>query len=279
MFDYDANTPLNIEEAEVEDRDGIAVHDITFASPIPDSDPVRAYLVVPPGDGPFAGVLFVHWLGESSASRVEFMDDALALAEQGTVSLLVDAACARGRSFLNRDLEHDRAVSIKQVVDLRRALDVLAMPELNVDPARIALVGHDFGAMYGSILASVDRRPGAYVLIAGTISLSEWFLPFGRGETLDDAQTAAYIEGMSVFDPIANIAQANPAAVLFQFSRGDYFVPEDKALAYYLAASTPRRLELYDLNHDMGVGDDGDNAATEARLQWLETTLTLGDPE
>src|SRR5688572_9393992 len=65
MFDYDASAPLEILEDDVEDRDGIAVHDIEFASPIPDTDPVSAFLVVPPGEGPFAGVLFVHWLGES----------------------------------------------------------------------------------------------------------------------------------------------------------------------------------------------------------------------
>ena len=47
--------------------------------------------------------------------------------------------------------------------DLRRALDVL-LAQPGVDPKRIAYVGHDFGAMYGAVLAGVDRRVSVWAL-------------------------------------------------------------------------------------------------------------------
>ncbi len=154
LFDYDASLPLDLQEVGVTDHDGVAVHDITFTSTVEGDAPVSAYLVVPPGDGAFAGVLFVNWLGEVRSNREEFLQDALTLAHMGTVSLLVTANWS---GFWNRDIDHDRMASITRVIELRRALDLL-IAQPNVDPNRLGVVGHDFGAMYGSILAGVDRR-------------------------------------------------------------------------------------------------------------------------
>lgn len=269
MFAYDASAPLDIQEAKVEDHDGVSVHDLTFASGVKDTARVTAYLVVPPGSGPFAAVLYVHWLGEAKSDRTEFLDESLKMAKLGVVSVLVDGAWAHGVAFWNRDTQHDQEVSVKQVVDLRRALDVL-IAQPNVDSKRIAVVAHDFGAMYASVLAGVDRRPTGYVLIAGTPSFSDWFLPYGRGKSLTGDERQKYIADMAVFDPPQYIAQASPAKLLFQFSRSDQYVPEDKALAYYQAASTPRRLELYDIDHAFQLP-----AAEDARISWLTDVLNL----
>ena len=43
-----------------------------------------------------------------------------------------------------------------------------------IDEARLAYVAHDFGAMYGAVLAGVDPRPQWYVLMAGTPVFSDW---------------------------------------------------------------------------------------------------------
>src|SRR5262249_57326088 len=112
----------------------------------------RAILVVPKSAAPHAGVLFVHWLGEpETTNRSEFVADAIALANAGTVSLLIDAMWSAPKWFKTRTTETDYAASIDQVKDLRRALDFLLAQE-GVDPARVAFVGHDFGGMYGSIV-------------------------------------------------------------------------------------------------------------------------------
>src|SRR6266852_5057217 len=55
-FDYDSKAPLDIQEAGVEHRGGVAIHDISYASL--KGGRVPAYLVVPEGKGPFAAVLW-----------------------------------------------------------------------------------------------------------------------------------------------------------------------------------------------------------------------------
>src|SRR5207253_11502888 len=82
-LDYDRNAPLDIKEAAVEQRDDIAIHDISYASP--KGGRVPAYLVVPSGKGPFAAVIWGHWYWENSEfrNRKEFLQEAVALAHAG----------------------------------------------------------------------------------------------------------------------------------------------------------------------------------------------------
>ncbi len=55
-FDYDSKGSLDLKETGVESRDGVKIHDISYASPM--GGRVPAFLVVPPGKGPFAGIIF-----------------------------------------------------------------------------------------------------------------------------------------------------------------------------------------------------------------------------
>jgi dipeptidyl aminopeptidase/acylaminoacyl peptidase len=59
LFDYDSKAPLYYRENDVQDINGIKVRDISYASPKGGSVP--ADLIVPPGEGPFPAVIFVHW--------------------------------------------------------------------------------------------------------------------------------------------------------------------------------------------------------------------------
>lgn len=59
--------------------------------------------------------------------------------------------------------EMDRQAEIHAVVDLRRGIDLLlARPD--VDPRRLAYVGHSYGAQWGAILSAVDKRIKTAVL-------------------------------------------------------------------------------------------------------------------
>ena len=58
-FDYDQKASLDVQEAGVEQRGDVAIHDISYASPKGGRAP--AYLVVPQGKGPFAAVIWGHW--------------------------------------------------------------------------------------------------------------------------------------------------------------------------------------------------------------------------
>ncbi len=160
--------------------------------------------------------------------------------------------------------ESDYAESTAQVIDLRRALDVLtAQP--GIDPARIAYVGHDFGAMFGALLSGVDARPKFYVLMAGTSSLSEWYL---LEHHIKDAEAAAYVEKLAPLDILGSLQHAKAKAYLFQFSAHDHYIPHDRAQAFFEAAPLPRGVFYYDVDHSLAV-----RQAFSDRQAWLAEQL------
>jgi dienelactone hydrolase len=152
---------------------------------------------------------------------------------------------------------------VAQVENLRRALDVLASFD-DVDASRIALVGHDFGAMYGSLVAGVDRRVKALVFIAGTRSFADWFL---LGRKLDPAAERAVRDELAPLDPLGYVGKIAPAPVLFQFATKDPYVSKEAADALVAAAGEPRSVKFYDTGHAMSI------EALEDRVPWLLRAL------
>ncbi len=263
LFDYDASVLLDIQENSVENRDGVKVYDLLFSGA--KGVRVSAYLVVPPGKGPFAGVVFLHWLEIPEGSRTEFLDEAVTLAARGVVSILPQGDFPWKRA--PRNAKADTAAIVQQVISLRRAMDVL-LARLDVDPQRLAVVGHDFGAMYGGILSGVDGRAKTYVLMAGTPRFSDWFLAYWRiASNADERQ--AYRTALKLYDPIEHVAQATPAAIFFQFAINDIYIDKGSAEDFYEAAPEPKLIEWYGAEH--GLNDK----AREDRLSWLIEQLAL----
>jgi len=62
---------------------------------------------------------------------------------------------------------------VQTVIDLRRAVDVV-LSRPGVDPKRIGFVGHSFGATWGGVLAGVEKRIKAYVLMAGLPDIADF---------------------------------------------------------------------------------------------------------
>src|SRR6185503_7279232 len=168
LFDYDQNAPLDVKEVTVINRNAVSIHDITYASP--KGGRITAYLVVPVRRGRFAGVVFGHW---GYGTRTEFLPEAMLYAQAGVVSLLVDDLNVRPapwrRNAPGSDPEAVRQNFIQSTVDLRRGIDVL-LARADVDPNRLAYVGHSSGAHWGAILSAVDKRLKAVVLMAGVPS-------------------------------------------------------------------------------------------------------------
>src|SRR5216684_3726798 len=170
-FDYDPKAPLDIQEVSVEHRGNVAIHDISYASP--KGGRVPAYLVVPEGKGPFAAVVWGHWYWQNSAffNRTEFLDEAVALAHAGVVSLLPTGPGARAGHVQDKDQLSDQQVTdlVQAIVDMRRGADLL-LARKDADPKRLAYVGHSYNATAGGFLSGIDRRFKAFVLMAATMS-------------------------------------------------------------------------------------------------------------
>jgi len=273
-FDYDRQAPLDIQEHSVEDKGGVKVHDISYASP--KGGRVTAYLVVPPGKGPFAGLVFMH---PDYGARTAFLSEALLLAETGAVSLLIDAPFRRPepsrRSYDLTKPENNRDIFIQTIIDLRRGVDLLAA-RADVDAKRIGYVGHSYGASMGGVLASVERRIKAYVLMAGdpswTTSLRSGTDPGSEQvrKNFTKEQLDKYIEVTAPFDAIHYISHAAPSALFFQFSRYDVEIPEKAAEQYHQAASQPKQIKWYDVGHEL------DNVeALRDRAEWLRKELGI----
>src|ERR1700687_1729610 len=110
-FDYDRHAPIGIKEVGVERHGKVSVHDITYVSP--KGGMVPAYLVVPSGKGPFAAVVWGHWYWPNSPmrNRKQFLDEAVALAEAGVVSLLTDGPIARPGHVENNEELNEQEVT------------------------------------------------------------------------------------------------------------------------------------------------------------------------
>lgn len=263
LYAYGQSAPLCLQPGPTRTAaGGVTLQDITYPSPVEGF--VTATLVRPRGAGPFPGVLFVHWYGDrATTNRTEFLDDALTLARAGATSLLVDALWSTNA----RRPSWDAAMAIQQVIDLRRGLDVL-LAQPGVDPSRIAYVGHDFGAMYGSILLGVDHRAQYSVLMTPTSRLSDWNLLI---KNLDGAERDVYTQRMAVFDPAVNLPHASLKGLYLQFAQQDDFVNEDDEQTIYAAAPNPKEIANYATKHALTLPQ-----ATQDRLRWLQQRLQLG---
>jgi pimeloyl-ACP methyl ester carboxylesterase len=272
-LDYDASAPLEIQEAGTERRGDVRIVDLSYASPM--GGRVPAYLILPPGEGKHPAVLFLH---PGQGDRKTFLDEAVGLArDHGFVSLTINAPFLRPENQGKRggnpwNPEVERREKIQTIQDLRRGFDLLvARPE--VDPRRLAYVGHSLGATVGGILAGVEKRPVAFVLMAGYPSLTHAVMSNGdQGsiafrELATPEQRDAYVKTMEPFDALYYIANAAPAKILFQFARRDEFISAWDAAAYVWVAKEPKEVLWYDTDHFFN------EAARRDRDEWLVKAL------
>jgi cephalosporin-C deacetylase-like acetyl esterase len=272
MFDYDRKMSLDVKEVGVIERNGIRVHDITYISP--KGGRVTAYLVVPPGKGRFAGIVFGHW---SYGTRTEFLPEAMLYAEAGVVSLLIDDPGVRPAPW-RRSAEGTEPLAVRDnyiqaVVDLRRGIDLL-LARSDVDPQRIAYVGHSSGARWGAILSAVDKRIKTAVLMAGvpqeaTIMLESDdpdYVEFRKSTPKE--QIDNYFKTVSLLDAINFVPYAAPVSLLFQFARFEQYFNEAAMLKYAHAASEPKLVRWYDTGHGLN-----NMQALIERANWLQKQI------
>jgi cephalosporin-C deacetylase-like acetyl esterase len=265
LFDYDAEAALDIEEAGIEYRGEIAVHDLSYASPM--GGRVTAYLIVPPGEGSLAGIIFAH---PGDANRAFFLKEAVTLAQAGGASLLVDAPWARPepwRRELNYTSANDRDIYIQDVVDLRRAVDLVTL-RANVAPERIGFIGYSYGAHMGGVLAGVETRIQAYVLMAGMPSRSDR-IPKRITSVLPAEDLSAYLEAIASLDAVYYVGHATPASLFFQCAREDEIITEATSWRYYEAGSQPKQITWYDAGHSLN------DQARHGRARWLAEHIGL----
>ncbi len=276
-FAYDPKAPLDAITTGVETRGDVVIQDLTYASPM--GGRVPAFLVVPAGRGPFAAVLWGHWYWENSAmkSRRQFLDEAVVLARSGVVSLLTDGPVARPGYVSDKTPMNAKQFEdlVQQVVDMRRGADLL-LARQEVDPRRLAYVGHSTNAAVGGILAGVDRRFKAYVLMAGALSdqvdyrseeYRTYIAKIGR------AKWDPFVAAHAWADPGPWVATAAPAKVFLQYATHEDFLTPARAKEYAAVVSEPKTFKLYDAPHALNA------EARRDRLVFLSEALSVKAPD
>ena len=262
--------PATFEIVGGEVRDGVLIRDIRVGDPRGDSEPIEAYLVEPEVLDARTGrpaLLFAHWFDTEApnGNRTQFVDEAVDWARrQRAAAILPQLTFPWQADPSGSSADRERVTA--EVDRLRRSLDVvLGRPA--VDPDRVGVVGHDFGAMHATLLATADGRPRAYVLIAAVPRWADWFLPFWPIEE----DRIEYLAGMRPVDPIEHVGRAAPAKILFQVARCDFFIAPMTGLELKRAAGEGAELKPYDAEHSMAVAD-----ALADRTAFLEAALQSG---
>jgi len=278
LFDYDHAASLDVQRRLFERDRQSEVYDITFASP--KGGRVPAFLVVPVAkpNGKYAGIVFGHW---GLGNRTEFLAEAKLYARAGVVSLIIDYPWTRPAQWRKpvftpqTTSEQDRDTYIQAVIDLRRAFDLL-LSRSDVDPHRLAYVGHSYGAQWGAILTAIDRRMHTTVLMAGVPSFAAIYRDSkdpGIVELRQQIGTVAleaHLKVVGVLDAINYIKYSSPIPVLFQFARYERNFDEPAMRHYYESAGEPKEAKWYSTGHELN-----DPAALKDRAKWLAQQLRL----
>ncbi len=286
-WDYDRNAPFAIQEAGVQDRGGIKVHDISYAVPTgdraaslgPNGGRVTAYLIVPPGKGPFPAVIYGHWCmpGSEKLNRTEFLDEAVVLARSGVIALLPDHVIAHPDFVQSKEMLNTQQIDVivQQVVNTRRGADLL-LARKDVDAKRLAYAGHSCNAEVGGFLAGIDKRFKAIVIMAGPLSdevnikspaYQAYRQKVGAGKF--DAFVAKY----SWTDPGKYVSHSDGTPKLLQFATDEPYLNAERAKAYLPYVSDPKTLKIYEAPHALNPEATGD------RLQFLSQQLGVKAPD
>ena len=217
---------------------------------------------------PRPAILYLHWYEppRPTSNRTEFLAEAVDLAGSGVVSLLIDTPWSAEAWFATRDASRDYEFTLAMARNVRAALDML-VAQPGIDKTRVAMVGHDFGAMWGALAAADDSRVTHLVFMAGAPSFSDWYLFTPKREGAD---RDAFVEKLAPLAPARAIARVAPRPVLLQFGTKDKFIANDAARAMADAAAGARTtFKTYEFEHELTY------QARVDRVAWLREQFKL----
>ena len=215
--------------------------------------------------------------GSDKKNRTEFLDEGIVLARSGVISLLPDHVIVHPGFVEDSTPLNDQqiAVEVQQNVNLRRGADLL-LARQDVDPRRLAYVGHSCDASAGGFLSGVDKRFKAFVIMAGdlsfeidkkTKSLQEYREKVGADKF--DAFAAKY----SWMDGGKYVSHAKPAAMFLQYATHEPFLNGEIAKQYFELVTEPKKLKVYDAEHALNA------EATRDRIAFLAEQLSFKPPD
>ena len=262
VFAYDASKPIAFRSLRrINEGYPVAVYDVSFAS---GGRRVAAYLLLPPKGRPRPAAIYVHGAG---GDRDQLLVQALWLSGRGAVTLALTAPSASATTppagaDPRAALRRQRDLVAQDVIAVRRAVDLLQSRD-DVDPDRIGYLGWSAGARTGAILAGVEPRLRALVLMSAGATPVAAYAEQAPAELREDVTR---ILGQA--DPLRLVRKARPGSLLLQNGTQDEVVPRPALEALAAAAPKPD-VRWYEADHALG------EAAYRDQLDWLEIRLGL----
>ena len=264
-FAYDESEGLDVLDLGIVDPDyPLAVHDISYVS---GGQRIEAYLVVPPGSGPWPAAVYVHGAG---SDRRSMLGPATWLAARGAVTLTISAPSARaespgGATALERLEEH---------ADSRSATSSPCVARSTCSPSAATSTPIASRTSAGARARErerssrrVETRLRALVLLApGSAPVSE-FVAAAPPE-----EKSVVEEVMSSVDPLAYIAQGRGDEILIQDGDQDLVIPRTALDAMIAAAPEGTDVRWYEAGHEVGF------EAYREHLDWLQAQLGIDGP-
>lgn len=267
LFAYDRAAPLDLQSSPIGGEGGVAIHQISYASPR--GGRVTGRLFVPQGSGPFAGVVLAHG---APGNAEAFTGRAVYIARHGAVVIAIDAPFNRRPGGPMTLTPQDSVEQVQLIVDLQRAVDVLlARPD--VDGARLAYVGRSYGGATGALFAGVERRLKTYVLASADGGITTRFTGPGAPTPPpgQEERARAWLAAMQPIEGLRFVGRAN-APIFFQNGRQDPVVTPERAEALHAAATGQKEVRWYDAAHALNP------AAYVDQLRWLSEKVGTTPP-
>ena len=161
------------------------------------------------------------------------------------------------------------------MVDLRRGLDLLLARE-DIDPQRVAYVGHSFDSEAGAVLDAVDKRIKAFVFMGGPVSVRDFVLSADSPDmvafrkAVPAKRLRTYLDTYAWADPATYATRLGPAPALFQYANHDQYAPILYAKKFFAMRTGPKEMRLYDAGHALNA------EARRDRINFLRSHLALG---
>jgi uncharacterized protein len=265
---------LEATREKLSETEDAALYKVTYHST--NGAKVPALLFLPKrAKTPMPVVVLQHGLGRA---KEDMLGDSMkaALVQAGFAGFAIDAALhgerkPPGQQTTPPFFSADKTPIYQTVADVRRGLDYLAtVPE--VDARRIGYYGVSMGGMLGALVAGLDARIKAPVLVLawgdfGTLMETSDLLKQAATSTLLTPELVRQL--MADVDPIYFVGHISPRPVLMQNGKTDLHVPPAAAEPLHKAAKEPKTIRWYPGGHDIYT----DPAAIKDAVNFLQTNL------
>lgn len=257
LYVYDRDLPLNAEVKEQQRGNGYVIYRVQFSS-VHDKRVPAWWCVPTTGTPPYPCVIIMHGYG-GDKNGLQMLAPAFAM--RGISTLAIDAEYhgdrkQPGSDILSPYIYRNRDAFIQTVIDLRRAIDFLQSQQ-QIDGKRIGYIGLSMGGILGGILAGVDERVQAPILV---VAGGDWGYLFSNSqhptavqlreknpELFKDPRKINEIVGP--IDPVNWVARISPRPLLMINGKDDQIVPKECTERLFAAAKEPKEIVWLEGGH------------------------------